>query len=184
MPDEAFLPSREDGRSDRQVVYDLVGDLEPGDVVGYDQLTEELSAGLDEQVGRKRVYRAVANANRLLLRERQRYLSVVREVGYRILRADEHLPEALDRKHRAVSKLRQGMELLRHAKVDELSEAQRVLHQGQLMIMGGLYDAVRDSHQRHDRQERVIDELRARQRADIEELRRRLDRVESHGDTD
>jgi uncharacterized Ntn-hydrolase superfamily protein len=173
-----FAPSRADGRSDRQVIFDVVAEAEPETVFTYEALIEALSAGLDETVDRRRVYRAITNANKTLLHERSRYLSVVKNTGYRVLRADEHLPAAIDRKQSAVSKLKQGMELLRNAKIEELDEAQRVLHQGQLMIMSGLYDAVRESHRRHDKQERVIEDLRDRQRADIEELSKRLDRIE------
>lgn len=176
---EPFEPSRADGRSDRQVILDTVTDAVPETVFSYEVLIEALAEGLDaERIDKRRVYRAVANANQTLLREKSRYLAVVRNLGYRVLRADEHLPAAIDRKQSAVSKLRQGMDLLRNAKLEELDEAQRVLHQGQLMIMGGLYDAVRESHQRHDKQERVIAELRTRQRADIQELRSRLERIE------
>ena len=162
------------------MIYDLVADAEPETRFDYKVLIEALQEGLDEDtvVDRRRVYRAVTNANKTLLVERRRYLQVVRDTGYRVLRADEHLPAAIDRKQSAVMKLKQGMELLRGAKVEELDEAQRVLHQGQLMIMSGLYDAVRESHRRHDRQERVIEDLRARQRADIEELGKRLDKIE------
>lgn len=180
-----FEPTRSDGRSDRQVIYDYVSDAEPEALFTYKTLIEELSTGLDMDVivDRRRVYRAITNTNRTLLAEKQRYLQVVREIGYRMLRADEHLPAAIDRKQSAVMKLRQGMELLRGAKIEELDEAQRVLHQGQLMIMSGLYDAVRESHRRHDRQEQVIEDLRARQRADIAELGKRLDKIEQTSTT-
>jgi hypothetical protein len=175
-----FESTRADGRSDRRVIYDLVGDNPPETLFDYDTLTAALAVGVDATIDRRRIYRAVTNANRTLLREKRLYLAVVANVGYRILRADEHLPVAIDRKHSAVAKLRQGMDLLRHARIEELPEAQRVLHEGQLMIMSGLYDAMRESGQRHDRQEQVIEALRQRQREDIDELRKRLDRIESN----
>lgn len=181
MPDP-FEPSRADGRSDRQVIYDLAANAEPEAVFKYRQLIDALSVGVDVPIDRRRVYRAIANANKTLLGERHRYLAVVRNVGYRVLRADEHLPAAIDRKQTAVSKLKQGMDLLRNARIDELDEAQRVLHEGQLMIMSGLYDAVRESHMRHDKQERIIEDLRKRQRSDIEELKKRLERIEDSSD--
>jgi hypothetical protein len=177
-----FEPTRPDGRSDRQVIYELAADAAPGTVFKYDELVDELAADLDVEVDRRRVYRAVTNANGTLLREKQRYLRVVKDVGYRVLHAEEHLPAAIDRKQSAVAKLKQGMELLRHAKMDELTEAQRVLHQGQLMIISGLYDAVKESHRRQNRQDQVIKEIRERQRADIEELRKRLEAVERQQD--
>lgn len=174
-----FESTRSDGRSDRQVICDLVGDNPPETLFDYDVLIAALAVGVDAEIDRRRIYRAITNANKTLLREKRLYLAVVANVGYRILRADEHLPVAIDRKNSAVLKLRQGMDLLRHARIEELPEAQRVLHEGQLMIMSGLYEAMRDSHRRHDKQEQVIDELRQRQRSDIDELRKRLDRIES-----
>lgn len=168
---EPFTASRADGRSDRQVIYDLTSDAEPDTVFTYTELIDALSDGLDEPVARERVYRAVAAANMTLLREQRRYLQVVKDTGYKVLRSDEHLPAALGKKDMAQTYLRKGIELLRNARLDELTEAQRTLHEGQLMVLGGVYQAVKSSERRHDQQEKVI-----------EELRRRIDRLEGDGE--
>lgn len=157
-----FEASRKNGRSDRVVVYEAVRESEPETFFGYEQLIELLSEDLQETVNRARVYRAVNAANKTLLREDRRYLSVVRGEGYRVVRTDEHLPIALAKKDMAQSYLRKGIELLEHAKLDELSEVQRTLHEGQLMILAGVYRAVESSAKRHDKQEKIIDELRER----------------------
>lgn len=159
---EPFQASRDDGRSDRVVVYEAVRDAMPDTFYSYAQLEEMLSEGLEEPVDRSRVYRAVNLANKLLLREDRRYLSVVRGQGYRMLRTDEHLPAALAKKDIAQNYLRKGIDLLQHARLDELTEAQRTLHEGQLMILMGVSEAVAASARRHDQQEKVIDELKAR----------------------
>src|SRR5881394_2984289 len=98
-----FRPSREDGRSDRQVIIDLVSGAEPDETFSYETLLEALAPGLPDGhiVDRRRVYRAIAHANKTLLVEERRYLQVVKNVGYRVLRADEHLPAAIDRKQSA-----------------------------------------------------------------------------------
>jgi hypothetical protein len=163
MSDRApFEVSREDGRSDRTVIYELARDAEPETFYSYDQLMGALSQGLPEDVERERVYRSVSAANKTLLREDRRYLSVVRKKGYRVIRTDEHLPMALAKKDMAQTYLRKGIALLKHARLDELTEVQRTLHEGQLMILAGVYQAVESSARRHDKQEAVIDELRKR----------------------
>lgn len=167
MTAATFRPSRPDGRSDRRVVFELVADAEPDTTFTYDMLVAALSEGLDVEVTRDRVYRAVAAGNRTLLRERKRYLQVVPNEGYRIIYTSEQLPVALLKKDRAQAYLSRGIELLRHAKLNELDKAQRILHEGQLLILAGLHQAMRESDQRHARSEELI-----------AELRRRVDRLE------
>ena len=162
MSPSPFKASREDGKSDRVVIYDAVSHAEPETFYSYDDLIKVLGRGLKVPADKMRVYRAVASANRTLLREDRRYLSVVRNEGYRIVRADEHLDIALTKKDQAQSYLRKGMDLLKHARLDELTEIQRTLHEGQLMILAGVYRAVVDSERRHDRQEQIIDGLTRR----------------------
>lgn len=170
-----FQPSRSDGRSDRQVIYDLTHTSEPDSLWTYDELADALEVGLDGTVDRQRIYSAVKAANRELLTRERRYLAVVKRKGYRMLRANEHLPVALNRKSSAVTQLARGVELLRNAKISELTEAQRHLHQGQLMIMGSLHAAILDSERRHDRTEAVLDQIRAQQ----EEVASRLAALEA-----
>lgn len=171
-----FRTTRSDGRSDRRVIYELVQDAEVETMFSYEELISALQVGLPKgtMVDRDRVYRAVASANRTFLRERKRYLGVVENVGYRVIRADEQLPVSLKKKDRAQGYLQRGIELLRHARLEELTEAQRTLHEGQLMIMSGLYHAVQESARRHDRAESLIEDLLKSNR-DIQD---RLDRLE------
>jgi hypothetical protein len=157
-----FTPVRDDGRSDGRVVFDLVEAAEPETRFSYGELIDALSEGLDRKIDRNRVYRAVGAANKVLLRERKRYLSVIENEGYRVIRSDEHLPVALDRKGRAETHLKAGMELLRNARLDELDQHQRALHEGQLLILGGLVEAMRESTRRHDRIEKLVEGLTER----------------------
>lgn len=162
MTGVAFEASRSDGRSDRVVIYDAVRNSDPETFFSHAQLIYLLGEGVDKPITQARVYRAVVAANKTLLKENRRYLSVVRTEGYRVVRADEHLSIALTKKDMAQGYLKRGIALLKHARLDELSEAQRTLHEGQLMILAGVYRAVEDSQRRHDKQEQVIDELRKR----------------------
>lgn len=181
---DPFQTSRDDGRPDWQVIFDLVSEADPDTTFSYDEITDALKWGLDPdiEIERRRVYRAVTATNKRLLRERRRYLSVVRDYGYRIIRAEEHLPVALTKKSAAVEQLSRGIELLRHVELHEIPEAQRKLHQGQLMIMASLHTAILESERRHQRQEAIIDEIKARQEADLGEIRQRLEALEEAGE--
>jgi hypothetical protein len=143
-------------------VFELAAEADPDTTFTYLELTEALSDGLDQEVDRGRVYRAVGSGNKTLLRERKRYLQVVPGVGYRVIPTSEQLPVALIKKDRAQSYLEKGIELLRNARLDELDAAQRTLHEGQLLILAGLHQAVRESDKRHSKSEALIAELRER----------------------
>lgn len=162
MTNRPFTASRADGRSDRQVIFELVAEAEPDTMFEYDKLIAALSEGLADEVPRHRVYRAVSAGNQTLLRERRRYLQVVPGAGYRVIHTSEQLPVALLKKDRAQTYLAKGIALLRHADLSELTAAQRQLHEGQLLIMASLHQAVRESDQRHARSEQLIAELTKR----------------------
>lgn len=170
-----FKASRDDGRSDRRVIYDLAETAEPDTVFTYTELLEALQDGTDREITRAHVYAAVSAANKGLLTEHKRYLGVVAGTGYRVIRADEQLGAALVKKDRATGYLKRGIELLRHARLDELTEAQRTLHEGQLMVMAGLYQATKESERRHDRADRLIQDLLASNK----KVQDRLDRLEA-----
>ncbi len=151
-----FVPSRSNGRSDRQVIYDLLQDAEPESLFTYDALERVLSEGLTEPVSRDRIYRAASAGNRTLLKSKQRCLRVVRGTGYRVARADEHLEVARTFETSAQRKIRRGLDVLRDTRIDELTPTQRSIHEGHLLITAGLYQAVQAVSRRQDQQEQVI----------------------------
>jgi hypothetical protein len=157
-----FTPSRDDGRSDRRVVYELVQDAEPETLFTYDDIESALQDGLDVPITRPRAYRAIQDANKTLMREKRRALQTVAGIGARVLRSDEHLPVALGRKERAEHQIKRGIELLRNTRVDELDPVQRQLHDGQLLIMAGIYQATRETSRRVARHDAAISEIRER----------------------
>jgi hypothetical protein len=170
-----FLPSRPDGRSDRRIIFELVGDAEPETLFGFEQLAAALQDGLATPVRRERIYRAVSQGNKTLLRERRRYLAPVAGQGYRMIRADEHLPMAIGKKSRAEKQIHDGIEILRNVRLDELTEPQRTMHVGQLMILDGVYRMAKASEKRHARQEQVLEDLRREQ----QQIAERLGRMEA-----
>jgi|GEM_PF-2063809 len=166
---DAFEVSRDDGRSDGQVIFDLAVHKQPGTTLSYERIIRELETGLppERTVGRPRVYAAVTAANRKLLHECNRYLKVVRNEGYRLLHGSEHLPVAMERKSRANTQFRKGLEILRNTDMAELDPTARAMHQGQLHLMAGLYHAAQESARRADR----IEDL-------IQDVSRRVDKLE------
>lgn len=79
-----FQPSRDDGRADWRVVFDLVEGIEPGAEIKHQALLEALETG-----DRQRLYRAVGRANKELWATRSRSLGAVKGIGYRMLLAQE-----------------------------------------------------------------------------------------------
>lgn len=173
-----FQASRTDGRSDRRVIYDLAESAEPDTTFTYDELINALQEGTDREISRAHIYAAVGAANKGLLAYRKRYLGVISGQGYRVIRADEQLGVALVKKDRANGYLKRGIDLLRNARLDELDAAQRTLHEGQLMIMAGLHQAIQESDRRHKRADELIQGLLTSNK----EIQERLEHLETRND--
>lgn len=157
-----FVASRIDGRSDRQVIFDLVQDASPETLFLYDALKTVLENGTARRITRNIIGNAVRQAARNLLREKSRTLRVVANQGYRVVPATEHMELALARKDRAEVMIHRGIEILQGTRLDELDEPHRSLHQGQLLIMSGFYQALRSTRKRQDKQDLVIKSLTER----------------------
>lgn len=170
-----FQTARTDGRTDSQVIYDLTQAAEPETVYPYQDLIDALQEGVDRPIGRERVGGAVRAANRLLLSERRRYLGSIRNVGYRVLRSDEHLPTAITKKRCAEGHIERGLSLLRQVRLDELEPTYRTLHEGQLMVMAGIYQVMQASARRHAQQEQLIVTLQDRIQRIEERIEGRID---------
>lgn len=157
-----FRISRTDGRSDAQVVIDLVQNGKPGTLYKYDELIKALDANTDKQHKITEVRQAVLKANPRLLKQEQRTLRNVRRMGYKLAAATEHLPLSLDRRRRADMQMHRGLELLRHVRLEELDENTRNLHVGQLMIMETVVMQVHSLVQRQNNVENAIKKLNQR----------------------
>lgn len=157
-----FTPSRSDGRSDQQVVYELVSGNDPDTVFTYRQIRDALANGIDGEILDGRLYTAVRMANKRLLRNDQRFLRNVRGTGYRVITAAEHHGVALEKKDKALMQMRQGAEVLLSVRAEELTPAELQLARGTGMVFQGIVSAMGESKRRHERQEGLIDELRQR----------------------
>lgn len=158
----SFHTSRADGRSDRQVVFELMQDAEPGTLFLFARIADALQVGVSDLITHERACAAARSANALLLRERQRSTVAVRGRGYRVIQASEHVGVAVQRKQRAGHQLRAGLALLQRCRLDELSDKERQRHEGFTLAIAGVVTAVDYIHARQQRQEKVIDSLTRR----------------------
>ena len=176
----AFQPSREDGRSDKRVVYELTHAAVSDTVFTHGDIQAALEAGVDRDITRARISQAVASANKMLLREHSRYLTTIPGVGYRMIRAEEHLPVALGKKARAETQIQHGIDLLKNTDLSELTETQRTVHLGHTMILEGVWRMAKASEKRQAEQQRAINEMLQKQT----EIADRLTRLEGDGGDD
>jgi hypothetical protein len=133
-----FTVTRTTGKSDAQVVIDLVKDGTPSTLYTYAQFAEALSKDSPREFGVVDVRRAVTAACPRLLKEYQRALHNVRLKGYRLALAREHSGLALSRRRRADVQMNRGLALLRHVRWEEMDENTRQAHQGHLMLTEAL----------------------------------------------
>jgi hypothetical protein len=103
-----FTAKSADGRAQWRILFDYVVSLTPGDTMTYDALFRLL-----EVDNRKHVYQIVAITNRQLWSKAQRSLSIVRHVGYRILKAEEHEIQALDLQTQARRRMDSAVSVMR-----------------------------------------------------------------------
>lgn len=155
-----FKVARDDGRTDAQVVIDLVKDGTAGTLYTHDQIVAALSVGATREYTQHDVSGAVGRANKRLLREYQRRLHVVTGMGYRLAPASEHMALANGDRRRADTQLRKGLETLRHVRWDELEPEARKAHEGHLMVTEALYQAQAAQDRRLRAVEQVIRGMR------------------------
>lgn len=160
-----FRISRPDGRSNGQVILDLVKDKAPGDFYPYSALIDALSAGTGKRYTRSDVQRVVTAICPRMLKEQARTLHNVPNQGYRVAPAHFHMTLANGRKSRADKQMLRGVQLLEHVKWDEMDANQRLAHQGQLLVMASLYQNQKALERRQLDVEQAIQRVLANDRA-------------------
>jgi homogentisate 1,2-dioxygenase len=151
-----FKIKRADGRSNAQVVLDLFRDKQPGTVFTFEEIAAELSNATNFTYTTKHVRQVCASIYSRLLKEQARALHNVRNVGYRLAPAVQHMQLAADRKNKADRQLERGLQTLQHVRWDEMDANQRLAHQGQLLVVGALYGNMRAMEIRQDRIEAAL----------------------------
>lgn len=171
-----FPPSRSDGRSDARVILELVRDATPQAVYTYDELETALRAGLpaETRVERDRIYQAVAAANRTLLRHHHRNLGVVRGLGYRVMLPEDHAPAAMCRYRRGENQVQAGLAILKGVDWDGLTPEARRVHEGTLLVVAGVAQALRHATRDVRRIDSLVDTL-TRGQVNLEQRLARLE---------
>lgn len=158
-----FQITRSDGRSNGQVVLDLVSGRDPGTVFSYEELIDALSADTDHRYTKHDVQLIVTASCPRMLKEQARTLHNIRNVGYRLAPAEYHVTIANHRKDRADKQLLRGLQVLQHVRWDEMDQNQRLAHEGQLIVAGALYQQMRALERRQSAVEIAIRQVRVPQ---------------------
>jgi hypothetical protein len=151
--------TRPDGRSNQQVVIDLVQSAKPGTLFTFEQLIEELARETDRDFDRTAVTQVVNTANRRLLTTLQRCLHNVRGQGYRVALATDHLRLAEENRRRSRRQLSKGLLKLQNVAWDELPPAAREAHEGTLMIVSAQQAQINAMEKRLSRIEAALGKL-------------------------
>lgn len=151
-----FRITREDGRSNGQVLLDYVRDKPAGTTFTYAELAEELSRGSNHVYTERDVQALSVRIYPRLLKEQARALHNVRNVGYRLAPAALHVTLANNRRTKADKQMLRGLQTLEHVRWEEMDTNQRLAHEGQLMIVGALYHQMRALEQRTGAVEQAI----------------------------
>jgi hypothetical protein len=157
-----FQITRADGRSNADVLVSLAMTADPGHTYSYAELAAALSAGTDREWDTKRVQSAVRSAATRLLREVQRVFYPVTGVGYRLSHASDHSRLALVRERKSQRQLVSAVRVLQHTKMDELTPAQRTLHEAHLTVTVAIGQQVSYLSRKQKTQDAAIDALLTR----------------------
>ena len=158
-----FVITRADGRSNTQVILDLVRPVEPGHTFTFDALSDALSEGTNRRYERDDVRKIVGTAFNKLSSELRRALHPIRNVGYRVSPADGHRELALIRKDRADLQMKRGLMTLRNVRWEEMGAEERKAHEGTLMLVGALYEQQRAMERRQSNIEDAIRNMMKRE---------------------
>lgn len=135
-----FQISRADGRSNQQVLLDHVKNGQPGTVYTYDDLAAILNEDSERHFEIEDVRQVVTQATPRLLKEQARALHNIRGIGYRLAPGSDHNALANIHRRRSNNQLKRAKDLLQHVRWDEMSENQRMAHEGTLILVSALYE--------------------------------------------
>jgi hypothetical protein len=145
-------------------VFRLLAEMAPGDILPY--ATIQAMLGTDDM---DRVYRLTARAKRELWEDRGRSITAVPQVGYRMIRANEHGRQARDYERVARRRVADAVVVAGCTHLDELNDAER---ESIVQLQAGLRliaRVVADSRRRIDGHDELIASLQ-RGKATVEEV--------------
>lgn len=158
-----FTITRADGRSNAQVILDLVKDKPAGTVFSYEEFLTALSAGSNHTYDVSAVQGVAVKVYPRLLKEQARALHNVRNIGYRLAPAAFHITLATDRQSKADRQLLRGVQTLQNVRWDEMDKNQRLAHEGQLLVVGALYAQMKALERRQTAIEDAIERVRGKE---------------------
>lgn len=158
MSAHRFAITRSDGRSNADVLAELIRGKDPGTSFSYEELARALSHE-GKEFDRRSVQGAVYRAFSALLKRESRALRNSEGVGYVIVHANEHRQLALNRKERADSQIRRGVALLRNVRLDEMDENSRIATEGTLLVLSGYISHQESLDRRMRRIESVLEKV-------------------------
>lgn len=160
-----FKISRSDGRSNAQVILDLVKDKPAGTIFAYSDLADSLSVGTNTRYEIQAVRTVVIAIYPRMLKEQARALHNIRNVGYRLAPASHHVALATGRQAKADKQMLRGIQTLQNVRWDEMDANQRMAHEGQLLVTSALYQQMQALERRQSAVEDSI--KRARGKGDL-----------------
>jgi hypothetical protein len=162
-----------------RIIYDALKPLAVDDVLTYERAAEVLV--LDSEVDRPLIQSAIRRAGREFERVDKHALVAVPNVGYRVVRADEHVVLARGQQRRASRALERGHSKVVNVDLRGLSPEVRALTEATARAFSLQMDFNRRFDVRQQRLEGVVREVSERtdrSEAEIAELKARLGRLE------
>lgn len=151
-----FAVRRANGRSNTQVVIDVVHAAAPGTLFTHAALLAALNEGSPRAHDAHDLSGIVARANKRLLREHQRRLHAVIGLGYRLAPAAEQRLLARTHERRRDTQSKWAVETLRHVRWDEMDPESRKAHEAHLMVTEAIYQTLRAQERRLRKVEQAI----------------------------
>lgn len=155
----AIVSTRSTGRTNTQVILELVEHAESNHFWSYAELGAALEKDTPTKFDSRRVCAAVRVANPHILRAFRRELRNVPKLGFRIAAASEHMELATIRDKKARKQIRRGLLTLQNCRLDELDPVTRQLHEGQLLLTSGIFQLTQGLDRRQTRTEQAIHDL-------------------------
>jgi hypothetical protein len=154
-----FQVSRTDGRSNAQVIIDLVKGGEPGQIYKYSEIISALETNTAQTYDIPSARNAVYSAHDRLLKECAIALQNIPGVGFRLAPASDHQVIANMRKRRSDTQLKRGLRTLQNVRWNEMDSETRKAHEGTLMVMSVLWANQQALDVRQSRCEKALKRL-------------------------
>jgi alkylated DNA nucleotide flippase Atl1 len=173
-----FEPKSSDGISERQKVLDVVKDMPPDSIITYEQIADTLGRSPERRQPLQAVMRLVMKS---LRKHHARDLIVIRNEGYRVLRPLEHETKAIVVRDRGRRRLKEAIEVLHAAPLDDLSPGDRARFIAMGNIMTTMVQRIDFDSRRIDRQESLMAQVQGDVSATDEQIQRVVQALRKHG---